>query len=339
MKRFAWIAAVAAVVLGSPQVAQADEGLLEFDLPESNSSTRTVPDQELSAIASQPTLPDALPADSALAGGDSVTGNHAVTGDDSVEEHPLEVSFELPTVAISTELASAESTSVEPGSAKPAPVATALRPAPISAASPQPTPANASSSLFDGGSDSLVAKAVGSAEGTRTPDGGRTWAYYGHVDPGNGVWNIGSFSYQHGAKTPEEADEKQLRRLQRQAVELRHQATEKGFEMTLEEELNGIDLANQSPAAALDRGYIIWLNTARHMGLTGSDAVLWARTRSYLDPDSGRWSAPGLGNNIHSITQDQERRMNAVNRAIALHQQQTVASEEVANRVIFEDLQ
>ncbi|HTL88397.1 MAG TPA: hypothetical protein VL134_03290 [Leptolyngbya sp.] len=30
--------------------------------------------------------------------------------------------------------------------------------------------------LFEGGSNSLVAKAIGSAEGTRTPDGGKTWA-------------------------------------------------------------------------------------------------------------------------------------------------------------------
>ncbi|OLP18842.1 hypothetical protein BST81_07950, partial [Leptolyngbya sp. 'hensonii'] len=71
--------------------------------------------------------------------------------------------------------------------------------------------------LFQGGSFSLVAKAVGAAEGTRTPDGGRTWAYYGHRDPGNGVWNLGSFSYQHGADSPAEADVKQLRRLTGQA--------------------------------------------------------------------------------------------------------------------------
>ena len=43
------------------------------------------------------------------------------------------------------------------------------------------------SDLFTGGPDSLVSKAVGSAEGTRTPTGGYTSAYYGHVDPGNGV--------------------------------------------------------------------------------------------------------------------------------------------------------
>ena len=63
--------------------------------------------------------------------------------------------------------------------------------------------------LFHGGSNSLVARAVGNAEGTRTPDGGYTAAYYGHVDPGNHKWNLGSFSYQHGAKSPADADAKQ----------------------------------------------------------------------------------------------------------------------------------
>jgi hypothetical protein len=181
--------------------------------------------------------------------------------------------------------------------------------------------------LFRGDSNSLVARAVGSAEGTRTPDGDKTRAYRGHVDPGNGVWNLGTFSYQHGATTPEEADQRQIRRLRRQATTLRQAAAEKGIELTLEEELNGIDLANQSPRAALSRGgYIDRLAQAREMGLQGSDAVLWARTRSFLDPDTSQWNAPGLGNNIHSITNDQERRLRAIARAIQARPSQAIAS-------------
>ena len=75
--------------------------------------------------------------------------------------------------------------------------------------------------LFHGNSDSLVARAVGSAEGTRTAEGGYTAAYYGHVDPGNHKWNLGSFSYQHGANSPTEADAKQLKWLYNQILELR----------------------------------------------------------------------------------------------------------------------
>lgn len=171
--------------------------------------------------------------------------------------------------------------------------------------------------LFAGGSDSIVAKAVGHAEGTRTQTGDRTSAYYGHVDPGNGVWNLGSFSYQHGARSPEAADELQLKRLKTQNRVLQAKAVNLGLSLSLEEELNGLDLANQAPMAALGRqGYLDWLAQSRHLGMAGQEAVLWARTRSFLDPDTQRWNAPGLGNNIYWISHDQERRMLAIARVL-----------------------
>ncbi|MEM8604695.1 MAG: hypothetical protein AAGF24_12780 [Cyanobacteria bacterium P01_H01_bin.121] len=178
-------------------------------------------------------------------------------------------------------------------------------------------PATVISQIFRGGVESLVARAVGSAEGTRTPEGHKTKAYFGHVDPGNGVWNLGTFSYQHTAQTPEEADAKQLRRLQSQSLALKQKAHAHNLVLSLEELLNGIDLANQAPMAALDRaGYVEWLAEARKLGMTGSEAIIWARTRAFIDPDTQRWNAPGLGNNIHSITQDQSRRVDAVARAV-----------------------
>ncbi|NEQ50835.1 MAG: hypothetical protein F6K11_11980 [Leptolyngbya sp. SIO3F4] len=173
--------------------------------------------------------------------------------------------------------------------------------------------------LFTGGVDSLVSKAVGSAEGTRTPTGGYTSAYYGHVDPGNGVWNLGSFSYQHGAASPEDADKKQLRQLQRQTLELRQQAQTKDFSLSLLEELNGIDLANQAPLAALDRGYINWLFVAKQHPMDRGEQVIWARTKAFLDPDTGYWDAPGLGNHWDAIYRDQQRRYNAILRTIDSH--------------------
>lgn len=179
-------------------------------------------------------------------------------------------------------------------------------------------------SLFEGGTESLVARAVGSAEGTRTPEGHRNPAYYGHADPGNGVWNLGTFSYQHGAASPEEADDKQLRRLQTQTEKLRQIALHQGLQLSQEELLNGIDLANQAPLAALDRGgYIDWLKEAHGLGMQGAEAIVWARTRSFIDPDTQRWNAPGLGNNVYSISHDQERRANAISRAIAAFNTQT----------------
>jgi hypothetical protein len=218
----------------------------------------------------------------------------------------------------------------------PAPLAAASPPSPSSPPaspppprSPAPTPLAAASldSLFAGDSNSLVAKAVGAAEGTRTPDGNRNPAYYGHVDPGNGVWNLGSFSYQHAAASPEEADAKQLDRLRQQASLILEQASQQGLDLTLEEKLNGIDLANQAPKAALDRaGYVDWLVQAKQEGRQGEDAVLSARVRSFLNPETKRWDAPGLGNSEKRITADQARRMDAIARAID-YQQQVVVGE------------
>ncbi len=175
--------------------------------------------------------------------------------------------------------------------------------------------------LFEGGSDSLVAKAVGSAEGTRTPDGGKTWAYYGHVDPGNGRWNMGSFSYQHGAASPDDADQRQLDRLRSQFEVIRQTARSAGLRLGLEEQLNGIDLANQAPLAALDRGgYVDRLQQAYAQGLRGSEAVLQARTYSYLNPRTHQWDAPGLGNKVESIAQDQARRQSAISQTVSNYQ-------------------
>ncbi|OLP15958.1 hypothetical protein BST81_23130, partial [Leptolyngbya sp. 'hensonii'] len=104
---------------------------------------------------------------------------------------------------------------------------------------------------------------------------------------------------------------------------LRQQAERLGVQMSLLEELNGIDLANQSPRAALSRGgYVERLQEAHQQGLQGMDAVIWARTRSFLNPDTGQWNAPGLGNREDSIKADQGRRFREIAQTVAKHQQQ-----------------
>ena len=188
---------------------------------------------------------------------------------------------------------------------------------------PNPVPQAPSSSLvgsiFNGGPNSLVARAVGSAEGTRRPDGGKNPAYYGHQDPGNAKWNLGSFSYQHSARSPEDADQRQLSRLQTQDQMLQQKAANRGLKLTPEERMNGLDLANQAPLAALDRGgYIDRLREARDRGLRGQAAILVARVNSYREPSTNLWDAPGLGNNEASIRHDQARRMDAVEDAMAI---------------------
>ncbi|MBD2073916.1 hypothetical protein H6F86_08440 [Phormidium sp. FACHB-592] len=264
---------------------------------------------------------------------------------------PSEESEPLPSDVVESSAPSepqSPAVSFDPSGVQGSSVATA---APTSA----PKPATGEADLFAGGSDSLVARTVGHAEGTRTPNGSKTRAYYGHSDPGNGVWNLGSFSYQHGASSPEAADEKQLRRLERQAEVIRQKADAHRLNLSLEEELNAIDLANQAPLAALDTpGYVDWLKKAHERGLTGSDAVLWARTQSYWNPRRNRWEAPGLGNTEDGISHDQNRRLTAIARALDIYQQQVAArrkeeeppvqvankppEEAVADQIIFQNL-
>ena len=77
---------------------------------------------------------------------------------------------------------------------------------------------------------------------------------------------------------------------------MRERAASFNMTLGLEEELNGIDLANQAPEAALgEGGYIDRLVEAYDKGLRGADAILWARTWSYINPETGEWDAPGLG--------------------------------------------
>lgn len=163
------------------------------------------------------------------------------------------------------------------------------------------------SDLFAGGINSIVSRTVGHAEGTRAATGERTKAYYGHSDPGNGVWNIGSFSYQHGAASPEDADRKQLARLQRQFAIISQQAKSKKLVLSELEKLNAIDLANQAPLAALDVGGFV------DRLIECNRNLLCARSRSYINPRTGRLEAPGLGGNMPQVERDQQRRMDAIN--------------------------
>lgn len=169
-------------------------------------------------------------------------------------------------------------------------------------------------SLFEGGSDSVVARTVGHAEGTRHYDGSKNPAYWGHTDPGNGAANLGTFSYQHGAATPEQADEKQLKRLEQQTQQILADAQARGLQLDEMELLNAIDLANQAPLAALDDqgNFNEHLARAKEQGLQGWEAILFARRESFRNPTTGKWAAPGLGNDAARIEADQLRRLKAI---------------------------
>ncbi|NJP10843.1 MAG: hypothetical protein HC866_16340 [Leptolyngbyaceae cyanobacterium RU_5_1] len=212
-----------------------------------------------------------------------------------------------------------------------------------SPSSSPPPPASAvnpgSEALFTGGSDSLVARTVGAAEGTRTAAGGKTDLYEGHTDPGNGVWNRGTFSYQFGNTenlSAQEADRRQLTKIKRihQTVLLSRAAAEGVAPLTLSEELNGIDLINQAPLAVTESGgYVERLAEAKQQGLTGEAAILEARVWAFWDPQREGWNAPGLSayddiSKQESIRQDQKRRMGMIAEALESYEQQRGAVAE-----------
>ncbi len=72
------------------------------------------------------------------------------------------------------------------------------------------------------GSSAGFAILIGNAEGNRTAEGGFVKPnYYGHPDPGDGLWNMGSFSRANArfpnlppARSPEEADKMHLQHIQ-----------------------------------------------------------------------------------------------------------------------------
>jgi hypothetical protein len=202
----------------------------------------------------------------------------------------------------------------------------------------QSSPPSSNSDPYAGGSDSLVARVVGAAEGTRTPEGGKTNLYVGHVDPGNGVWNRGTFSYQFGNSenlSPEEADNRQMAKIRRihESV-MNAKAVAAGIApLSQLEELNGIDLINQAPLAVTqDGGYIERLAEAKKTkGLTGEAAILEARVWAFWDEAKGGWDAPGLRayddlGKEASVRHDQQRRMGMIEQALAAYKQNQKAA-------------
>ena len=154
-------------------------------------------------------------------------------------------------------------------------------------------------------SDAEILCAIGAAEGTLNDDCRPNAAYYGHTDPGNGAHNLGAFSYQQGAVTPTEADRKQLAYLRSQIPYYQAQAREKfGQELSKAALLTILDLHNQAPAAAND--------FIQH--LPGHNptpqALIEARTESFVNPATGQLDAPGLGNRPNTVQADQTRRVN-----------------------------
>ncbi len=159
--------------------------------------------------------------------------------------------------------------------------------------------------------------AIGAAEGTRTPSGGTTDLYWGHSDPANGVNNLGTFSYQHGASSPRDADWLQLKRLKGQLKYIQRQAQEQKVSLSTLDLVAAADLSNQSPAAGRD--FVANLKKVRTQGLKDLDAVIEARVQSYVDPETGLLAAGGFGNDWTTLRHDQRRRMMELEKTLKVH--------------------
>lgn len=175
---------------------------------------------------------------------------------------------------------------------------------------------------LEGGSNSWVATCVGCAEGTRTANGRKTKAYFGHTDPGNGVNNIGSFSYQHTASDPEEADRKQIDKLAKVLMPKFIKIFEP-IELTEKEYLVlwivACDCFTQSEIACTDKGGFLELAEKGVKAKEESKMIPLWRTNSYFDPRTGKLDAPGFNNNINRLEEDQNRRTIAILAALGAH--------------------
>ncbi|MFZ4761194.1 MAG: hypothetical protein ACOYK8_00060 [Alphaproteobacteria bacterium] len=149
--------------------------------------------------------------------------------------------------------------------------------------------------LFEGGSDSLIAKMIGLVEGTRAPDGSKTEAWYGHGDIGNGSIDLGTFAAQN-CPSPDACDTIELAKLQAVANHILAMGQKLGVTITWQKMINGLDLANQAPAAVYDKGgyveqlkHVETLNDngiftneqGKRITLNDNQIILQARVQSY----------------------------------------------------------
>jgi uncharacterized protein (TIGR02594 family) len=186
------------------------------------------------------------------------------------------------------------------------------------------------------GSNAAAAIVIGNAEGTRRPDGGFTAAFGGHTDPGNAAHNRGSFSYQHAASSPADADRRQLQTLQGRLPAYEAAARGAGLDPSNVRLASAyLDLYNQSPSAA--QRFLNQLDTLRGRPLDVA-TLTQLRVNSFVDASTGerfRLSNGGqAGSGFATIARqqlgrtpteaevqaviraDQQRRMNAMETAL-----------------------
>jgi hypothetical protein len=132
------------------------------------------------------------------------------------------------------------------------------------------------------GSASLAAIVIGNAEGTRTPDGGKTKGFHGHGGSGNGKIHKGSFSFPvSSVQSEEEADRKQLAAMRGVKERYLQAARKAGLDPS-----NALlasayfESFNQSPSAA--ERFLTQLPDLKTHGITPR-SVIQARVSSWVE--------------------------------------------------------
>ena len=152
--------------------------------------------------------------------------------------------------------------------------------------------------------DDVLKRAIGRAEGTRDVNGNPNSAYHGHDDPlQNGrCKNQGSFSYQHCAANPEEADRKWLAVLRERAMPRIQSQSEARFGEPLSSAamVVALDGYTQSPDAGLRFvGFLATYDPTPEQLIAARIAALEA-------------SRAALGGRPMNVNADQRRRVMAV---------------------------
>ena len=156
-----------------------------------------------------------------------------------------------------------------------------------------------------------IAISIGISEGTRTPDGGKTDAWYGHADPvAKGRWNIGTYSANAAHfSSPQQADAYWNRRLTTKATEAAKMMramglspTQTGWHRLMH---NILDLEIQAPAANRADGFLGKIEQVIREGLT-VEAIAKARADSFRNPKTGKLET-GFAS-YSALLSDQRRR-------------------------------
>lgn len=163
--------------------------------------------------------------------------------------------------------------------------------------------------------DSLGTIALGVAEGTRTPEGGRTSIWQQHTDPGNYATNQGTFSWQLEATSITDAEQRGLDRIRQEAIpHLLQDAENLGISLNIDLLLQGADLWNQSPQAGAD--FVENLQRCQQWEKQASAIVLCARVEGYVNPSTGEIEAAGFANDLVLLQDDQRRRIQAIQQTL-----------------------